>query len=117
MCVSLSSAARSLFRACSLSFLSFSLTHSSSPLLPLVQVKPLRPKLGYSELSAEELFEQSQRVIQQALEVASIKAQDVSSLGIATLRASFVTWNKDTGEPLHEIITWQDSRAGEIAKR
>ncbi len=38
------------------------------------------------------------------------------SIGISTQRASTTVWYKDSGEPLHNMITWQDARAIDIAE-
>lgn len=38
----------------------------------------------------------------------------IKSLGISTHRATFITWKKDTGEYLHNLITWQDLRATDL---
>jgi putative glycerol kinase 5 len=32
-------------------------------------------------------------------------------MGISTLRNTFITWSRDTGEPLHNFIVWKDLRA------
>ncbi|KAE8604798.1 hypothetical protein XENTR_v10014833 [Xenopus tropicalis] len=38
----------------------------------------------------------------------------VAGLGISTQRATFITWNKTTGEPFHNFISWQDLRAADL---
>jgi len=38
------------------------------------------------------------------------------AIGISTQRASTTVWYRDSGEPLHNMITWQDSRAVDIAE-
>ncbi|CAH1966807.1 unnamed protein product [Acanthoscelides obtectus] len=45
---------------------------------------------------------------------AKIPYAQIKSLGISTQRATFVTWKKDTGECLHNFITWKDLRAREF---
>ncbi|KAJ8972248.1 hypothetical protein NQ317_011073 [Molorchus minor] len=41
---------------------------------------------------------------------------EIKSLGISTQRASFITWQKDTGKYLHNFITWKDLRALKLIK-
>lgn len=41
----------------------------------------------------------------------------VRSLAISTQRATFLTWRKDSGEPIHNFITWKDLRASEITQQ
>ena len=37
-------------------------------------------------------------------------------MGLSTLRNTFITWNRDTGEPLHNFIVWKDLRAVRTCK-
>ncbi|XP_069474377.1 glycerol kinase 5 isoform X2 [Ambystoma mexicanum] len=38
----------------------------------------------------------------------------IACIGISTQRATFITWNKKTGHPFHNFISWQDLRASEL---
>lgn len=38
------------------------------------------------------------------------------AVGISTQRASTLVWYRDSGEPLYNMITWQDARAVDIAE-
>ena len=40
----------------------------------------------------------------------------IPRVGIATLRGTFTTWNKETGKVLHPLISWQDQRASDIVR-
>ena len=42
---------------------------------------------------------------------------EVDGIGISTHRGSFVTCNRVTGEPLHNLITWADRRAESMCER
>ncbi|XP_072474287.1 glycerol kinase 5 isoform X2 [Notamacropus eugenii] len=42
--------------------------------------------------------------------------RQIVGLGIATQRATFITWNKKTGNHFHNFISWQDLRATELVK-
>ncbi|XP_042314579.1 putative glycerol kinase 5 isoform X2 [Sceloporus undulatus] len=48
--------------------------------------------------------------------VAGIQMNQISALGLSTQRSTFITWNKKTGKPFHNFISWQDVRAGELTK-
>lgn len=37
-------------------------------------------------------------------------------MGLSTLRNTFITWNKNTGAPLHNFIVWKDLRASKLCK-
>lgn len=47
---------------------------------------------------------------------ANLTARDIKSLGISTQRATFITWDKTTGRPFHNFITWKDMRAKDLIK-
>ena len=43
-------------------------------------------------------------------------ASEVRAFGMATQRGTFVTWDKQTGKPFHNLITWKDLRADHLVK-
>ncbi|KAF6730758.1 putative glycerol kinase 5 [Oryzias melastigma] len=42
--------------------------------------------------------------------------QQVEALGMSTQRATFTTWNRKSGVPFHNFISWQDQRAADLVK-
>ncbi|KAG8237636.1 hypothetical protein J437_LFUL013614 [Ladona fulva] len=48
---------------------------------------------------------------------AGVSASDVTCLGMSTQRSSFVTWDRVTGAPFHNFITWKDVRAEQHVQR
>jgi glycerol kinase len=82
-----------------------------------VKVDEIHDQPGWSEVDPLELWRQCQGVIRGALKQAGLTARDVASLGIACQRNSFVTWRRSTGQPLHRIVNWQDTRAEDICNR
>ena len=47
---------------------------------------------------------------------ANISPLDIACVGLCTFRGSFITWSKKTGVPFHNIITWKDRRAEQMAR-
>lgn len=47
---------------------------------------------------------------------ARITAENILSLGISVQRATFITFDKITGRPFHQLITWKDRRADKIVQ-
>ncbi len=45
-----------------------------------------------------------------------LTARDLSCLGVSTQRATFVTWDRDTGKEFHNFITWKDVRADSLVR-
>lgn len=80
------------------------------------KVELLHPAPGYVEMDPDTLWAQIKEVIREALDVAGAKDNDVTCLGITVQRNTFINWDRDTGEPFHRFITWQDLRASELVK-
>ncbi|XP_026557349.1 putative glycerol kinase 5 isoform X1 [Pseudonaja textilis] len=80
------------------------------------QIEALHPQPGWVELDPESLWTQFTDVIKEAVQVAGLKMNQISALGLSTQRATFITWNKKTGKPFHNFISWQDVRAANLVK-
>ncbi|KAL8187824.1 UNVERIFIED_CONTAM: putative glycerol kinase 5, partial [Gekko kuhli] len=80
------------------------------------QVEVLHPQPGWVELDPESLWTQFVDVVKEAVQAAGIKMNQISALGVATHRATFLTWNRETGKPFHNFISWQDRRAADLVK-
>ena len=72
------------------------------------------PKPGWVEHDAKEIWERSQEVIQGALSKAGLSASDLAAVGITNQRETTVVWDRNTGEPVHNAIVWQDTRTDQI---
>ena len=46
----------------------------------------------------------------EALNDAGVKGEDLDGIGITNQRETAVAWDRDSGEPLHRAIVWQDRR-------
>jgi glycerol kinase len=66
------------------------------------------PRPGWVEHDAAEIWEVTQSVALEALERAGNPA--LAGIGITNQRETVVAWDRDTGEPLHRAIVWQDRR-------
>ncbi|XP_061492900.1 putative glycerol kinase 5 isoform X2 [Rhineura floridana] len=80
------------------------------------QVEVLHPRPGWVELEPESLWTQFVGVVKEAVQAAGVQMNQISALGLSTQRATFITWNKKTGKPFHNFISWQDVRAAELVK-
>jgi len=73
----------------------------------------LFPEPGYVEQDPEKLW---QITYDAATEIINEYGKP-NAMGITNQRASTIVWDKETGEPLYNMITWQDTRASDIAKK
>ncbi len=69
------------------------------------------PRPGRVEHDAAEIWEVTLRVAQEAM--ASAGGIEVSGIGITNQRETVVVWDRETGEPVHRAIVWQDRRTTE----
>ena len=68
------------------------------------------PKPGWVEHDAGEIWEVQAEMAAKALRQASLKPSDIKVIGITNQRETVVVWDKNTGEPIHKAIVWQDKR-------
>ncbi len=71
------------------------------------------PRPGWVEHDAEEIWRVTLRVSRQALQRASLR---VVALGITNQRETVVLWDRETLEPLHPAIVWQDRRTAALCR-
>jgi len=75
------------------------------------------PKPGWTEQDPDVLYEKCLEVTRRALEDADLKPADIAAMAIATQRATSVLWDRNTGEPVYNFITWQDARMSDECER
>ncbi|MFW6208324.1 MAG: glycerol kinase 5 [Spirochaetota bacterium] len=70
---------------------------------------------GMMEHDPEQLWQSVQSVIFSLIEKNSLVPGQISALGISVQRATFCLWEKDSGKPCTNFISWSDIRAAEQA--
>lgn len=75
------------------------------------------PKPGWVEHNATDIWDSQLAVAREALEKAGLRAGGVSAIGITNQRETVVFWNRETGEPIHNAIVWQDRRTAEFCSK
>ncbi len=68
------------------------------------------PRAGWVEHDALEIWRRTREVIDAALAEAGAAASEVAAVGITNQRETAVLWDRETGQPLHNAIVWQDTR-------
>jgi glycerol kinase len=74
-------------------------------------VSTMRPAPGMVEHDPDELLVGALEAIS---EVAAGAGGPVAGLGIANQTESFVLWERETGRAVSPVVSWQDTRAGEV---
>lgn len=80
------------------------------------KVESLYPQNGWVEIDPDVLWCQFVTVIKDSVQAAGVEMNQIVGLGISTQRATFITWNKKTGNHFHNFISWQDLRAIDLVK-
>jgi len=73
------------------------------------------PRAGWVEHDAKEIWRRTREVIGGAMARSdAAKPCDVAAIGITNQRETTVVWDRETGEPVHNAIVWQDTRTARI---
>lgn len=75
------------------------------------------PRPGWVEHDPEEIWHVSRQVALRALDDAEVEAAQLAAIGITNQRETTVLWDRETGEPVHNAIVWQDRRTAGICDR
>jgi glycerol kinase len=75
------------------------------------------PKAGWVEHDATEIWASQIGVAVEVMGRAGLHAGDIAAVGITNQRETTILWDRDTGEPIHHAIVWQDRRTAEFCER
>ncbi len=81
------------------------------------EIPQIYPKPGWTEQDPAVLFERCVDLTRKVLDEAGIAAADIAAMGIATQRATSMIWDAETGEPVYNAITWQDTRMSDECEK
>ncbi|MCD4650220.1 MAG: glycerol kinase GlpK [Candidatus Cloacimonetes bacterium] len=82
-----------------------------------IEHKQYFPQAGWVEHDAEEIWQNTCKIITETLSVARKHNIQIVALGITNQRETLVVWDKATGKPLYRAIVWQDTRTREIVNK
>jgi glycerol kinase len=68
------------------------------------------PRPGWVEHDAAGIWNVTQAVAGEALDDAGVEVGELEAVGITNQRETVCVWDRETGEPLHRAIVWQDRR-------
>src|SRR3954462_8676852 len=76
----------------------------------------ITPRAGWVEHDPAEVWRRTREVIGGALASSGVEAGDVAAVGITNQRETTVLWDRETGEPVHNAIVWQDMRTDHLVR-
>jgi glycerol kinase len=74
------------------------------------------PQPGWVEHDPLEIWKRTEEVIAEALKNANLTKADLAAVGITNQRETAVVWNRNTGQPYHPAVVWQDTRTDELCR-
>src|SRR6476646_9876369 len=75
------------------------------------------PQVGWVEHDPQEIWASQIGVAVEALGRAHAAPRDVAAIGITNQRETTIVWDRETGEPIHNAIVWQDRRTADYCER
>jgi glycerol kinase len=80
------------------------------------EFRQIFPQAGWVEHDPREIFATQRDVAREALRKSNVSAKDVMAIGITNQRETTIVWDRQTGEPIHNAIVWQDRRTAGLCK-
>src|SRR5947199_9702119 len=81
------------------------------------EFRQIFPKPGWVEHDATEIWATQLYTATEALAKAGRTAPEIAAIGITNQRETTIVWDRETGEPVHHAIVWQDRRTAEFCEQ
>ena len=75
------------------------------------------PSAGWVEHDPQEVWASQIGVAVEALGRARVTPKDIAAIGITNQRETTIVWDRETGDPVHNAIVWQDRRTADFCER
>jgi len=80
------------------------------------EIRQIYPQPGWVEHDPKEILATQCDIAREAVETAGIVITDLVAVGIANQRETTILWDRQSGEPLHNAIVWQDRRTAPLCE-
>ena len=74
------------------------------------EFRQIFPQPGWVEHDAKEIYQTQRDTAREVLRRTEVPLKDVMGIGITNQRETTILWDRQTGEPIHHAIVWQDRR-------
>ncbi len=75
------------------------------------------PASGWVEHDAADLWNTTVATCRAAMAKADTTPSEIAAIGITNQRETILVWDKQTGEPAHNAIVWQDRRTADLCAK
>ena len=72
------------------------------------------PRPGWVEHNPEDIWNSQLDVANKVMQDQNLSAGDIAAIGVTNQRETTIVWDKNSGEPIHNAIVWQDRRTAEF---
>lgn len=76
--------------------------------------RQIYPRPGWVEHDPLEIWDSTQEVCRQAVQIAGNGSGDIAAIGITNQRETTLLWDRITGQPYYPAVVWQDTRTKRI---
>ncbi len=74
------------------------------------------PDSGWVEHDPEDIWQSAMNSCHAALADGGVEAREIAAIGITNQRETTLVWNRETGQPVHHAIVWQDRRTADACR-
>ena len=74
------------------------------------------PQPGWVEHDPNEIWETQLQVAKDVLKQNQVSAEEIRAIGITNQRETTILWDRETGQPVHNALVWQDRRTSSLCK-
>ena len=81
------------------------------------EFKQIYPEPGLIEHDPKEIWKAQLSTIKEVIKKSGISYKDIAGIGITNQRETVIVWDRETGEPIHNAIVWQDRRTADVCQQ
>ncbi|WP_101068886.1 glycerol kinase GlpK [Roseovarius salinarum] len=74
------------------------------------------PDSGWVEHDPGDIWVTTAGTCREVIERAGIGAEEIAAIGITNQRETTLVWDRETGQPIHNAIVWQDRRTAALCR-
>jgi glycerol kinase len=78
------------------------------------EFRQIYPQPGWVEHDPKEILRTQREVAREVVQKTNVALKQVMALGITNQRETTILWDRQSGEPLHNAIVWQDRRTAPL---
>ncbi|MCO4841951.1 MAG: glycerol kinase GlpK [Yoonia sp.] len=74
------------------------------------------PQSGWVEHDVSDIWSSTAGTCRAVIEKAGVDVSDIAAIGITNQRETTLVWDRETGQPIHNAIVWQDRRTSAMCQ-